>query len=842
MAKNKVKQDEATTEQPTPVEPAGFVEGGERVGEVDVRIALGIIDRFSEGLYSSPNKAFEELISNSYDAGAHSVWVRVPESLDNQDAILAVMDDGISMDLGGLQELWEVGVSHKREDEADAPAGRPPIGKFGIGKLATYVLAEKLTYICRTSDEYLAVTMDFGRVEGGMADPRPMSLHVFQLNEEEAKKSLQQALGEDDDLVEHLFGRGQPSTWTAAVLSDLKDRGRGIQPGRLRWILRTALPVGDEFKLWLNKDRLTSPREEGDRDWDFEVGETDAEIEDWPYSDKIAHDDQGRKGIQLEEAGFVRGRAELFADSLKGGRAAERGRSHGFFVRVRERLINLDDESFGVDVELHHGVLTRFHMELHADGLDAHLASPRESIQESPALEEVRTYLLNVFNRARTARAKREETGDADLLAAAERIAAPPPSLTTAPLRRVLRRAVEGDDEHVRQLLGLDTDENQKEAREALDDEEPLLKEIVVEPLGHEKPLVTYAVNRRAALVNSDHPFVSNYLDEHGAAEPLRLVGASEFLTQVYMLDEDMSPAIVNKILSRRDEFLRALVNIHPRSAVVIARQLRDSKEYKNELEDAVADALELLGFEVTRIGGSGKPDGIARSRLGARETGGGSTDYSFTYDPKSSKHDAIKAATAGTQTLRKHREAYDAEYALLVAPGFQGAEDEESSIAENCANDKVTPISANDLARLVEVFPFRAVTPESLRNLFECHLPKETAEYVELVINADAPEPPPISQILGLTRAMSDREDAMDVSAMSTALRLEHDIDIPVRQLVVMLRGLAALAPKTLWYLDGRFALNASIDAAKRELAENIHEIREHVTEEFSSAIEDAG
>jgi len=237
------------------------------------------------------------------------------------------------------------------------------------------------------------------------------------------------------------------------------------------------------------------------------------------------------------------------------------------------------------------------------------------------------------------------------------------------------------------------------------------------------------------------------------------------------MLDEDLSPALVHKILTRRDEFLRALVNIHPRSAVVVARQLRDSKEYEKELEDAVADALELLGYEVTRLSGNDDPDGLARSNLGAREIGGGATGYLLTYDSKSSKNDAIKAATAGTQTLRKHRNKYRADHTLLVAPGFQGADDEESSIAENCSEDKVTPISVEDLARLVEVFPFRSVTPESLRNLFELHLPRLTSQYVDTLADADAPPAPPVLEILELIRELSDRQDAVDVSALSSRL-----------------------------------------------------------------------
>lgn len=68
----------------------------------------------------------------------------MPENLDAGDAYLAVIDDGVSMDLDGLRELWQVGVSPKRPGGGTevVHAGRPPIGKFGIGKLATYAGGE----------------------------------------------------------------------------------------------------------------------------------------------------------------------------------------------------------------------------------------------------------------------------------------------------------------------------------------------------------------------------------------------------------------------------------------------------------------------------------------------------------------------------------------------------------------------------------------------------------------------------------------------------------------------------------------------------------------------------
>lgn len=431
-------RDNTAPSERSQVAPAPFVAGGTPSGRIEVRISYGIIDRFSEGLYSSPNKAFEELVSNSYDAGARRVWVRVPEDLQAADAYLAVIDDGVSMDLEGLRDLWRVGVSPKRLPDGTEVihGGRRPIGKFGIGKLATYVLAGNLTYLCRSGRSIRAVTMDYGRAEGEIGDPTPMALTVVELSLADARTTLEIVLGDDDEAIRSLFKDDASESWTAAVLSGLKTRGREIQPGRLRWILRTALPLGDDFTLHFNGERLQSTKADATPLWEFVIGEADKSEENWSYAAWTAQDAMGRPGVRLPIAGFIRGVAQFFDMSLKGGKSDDVGRSHGFFVKVRERLVNLDDETFGIDVELHHGVLTRFRMEVHADGLDEHLSSPRESIQESAALKEVRNYLLAVFNRARSFRAKQEEQSDADLLASKERIAGPPPARKRSAGRR----------------------------------------------------------------------------------------------------------------------------------------------------------------------------------------------------------------------------------------------------------------------------------------------------------------------------------------------------------------------------------------------------------------------
>ncbi len=69
-----------------------------------------------------------------------------------------------AMDAQGLKDHWLIGISNKRR-LANLPKNRQQIGKFGIGKLATYVLADRLTHITRRNGKFYSTSMDFGAVD-----------------------------------------------------------------------------------------------------------------------------------------------------------------------------------------------------------------------------------------------------------------------------------------------------------------------------------------------------------------------------------------------------------------------------------------------------------------------------------------------------------------------------------------------------------------------------------------------------------------------------------------------------------------------------------------------------
>src|SRR6266581_7624109 len=108
-----------------------FTTIGNSTEKIDVRLSYKIVKLFSEGLYASPNKAIEELVANSFDAGALRVLVLHSANMHDQDATIAVMDDGEGMGIEELKKHWLIGVSNKRALER-LPKGRQQIGQFGI--------------------------------------------------------------------------------------------------------------------------------------------------------------------------------------------------------------------------------------------------------------------------------------------------------------------------------------------------------------------------------------------------------------------------------------------------------------------------------------------------------------------------------------------------------------------------------------------------------------------------------------------------------------------------------------------------------------------------------------
>lgn len=649
-----------------------YVSIGERLGEIPVHISYRIIELFSAGLYRSANKAIEELVANSWDAVAHRVWLCMPNSLKGPNPSVWVVDDGAGMDEEELAELWWIARSPKEGVRDDPGNERPPIGKFGIGKLATYLLANRLTYISRKNGRVLAVTMDYTAIDRESSGEETVNLDLRELRdaaEVAAALAPLRALPGGNDVADELLGnlsKGN-ATWTVAAMSNLKPLASTVSNGRLRWLLSTALPFNPKFAVTLNGTPIKSVVEDTALLKEWEIGGED----DLPTGFERGADDGG-SFVDVEGGpGPIRGRVQVFQDQLTKNKAGLIGNSNGFFVKVRDRLINVDDPLFGLE-PLSHSTFSRFRMEVRCDGLDELLASTREAVQDDAVVTRFRAFLRWEFNRARGIYDDWIRKNE-DEATAAGRVDKIPPSLSRRPLVSAVKALLEGGASQL-SLINATVDTNDvagfiRELEETLEpDGDGPIRDVVEAALGPDQFLASYDATSRVVTVNVLHPFYANFIESVGRTLPFSLLAVVEVLTEAFVF-EAAGEQVARDVVGRRDAVLRELVDQNREGPAVIAQNLREQADDEDGLEVAVTEAMRSLGYAVTRIGGKKNPDGVAVAELGVRAAGEGVRgDYSITYDAKSTGKRAVAAKTVGISTLVRHRESKNADYRTFWA------------------------------------------------------------------------------------------------------------------------------------------------------------------------------
>ena len=725
---------------------------GQPVAKIPVELSIRFLEHFSETLYSSPQKAFEELISNSWDAGADCVDVRISNALNDPNATMCVLDNGASMDADGLHELWHIAFSPKK----DTPIlyGRPVIGKFGIGKLATYVLTNKLTYICKAADGIIRrVTMDFSNIDRERDSLiSDLQLDLYDVNEADIEKALKNVY--DGDTILDLINKGVPrpegelgedefgaakteldrpgsGTWTLVVLSGLKQTGRELKTGVLRRMLKAALPFGTEMAISLNGELLSSskiafPIKE---EWvigpelkidNIDLDESEGEFSDDSDIDKYLNGTKAKRTqltkiplvasslpiphVELPEIGRVTGRVRLFEDRISGGKSEERGASNGFHVNVPGRVVNQNDPSFGEE-NLSHAAWARFRMTVRADGLNQFLVTNREQFKERRQLKIFRAFLRKVFNKVRSDYDSDQNAGlpdGGDVLVNSLGV------LSLSPLKNVVSEVLRTQPP----LPGLfddtgigDREEKQKSWKEeTAENIGNALGQVKYDRL-EDNSFVKYRIADSTIVVNKDHPFVAEHSRTKAEKELLRTVAMVNLLADVYALDIGIQPSVLGNIREYRDRLMRFRAMQSRQSGTHIAKLLlqtqHDSKNNKR-LEAALSDALRYLGFEVKDLATSGEPEGIASAYpipTQSDPTQDNPTPplYSFTFDAKSSKHEVAETGNIKLDGIVEHRDRYSADHALVVAPEFS-----QGALVTRCIQQKVTPMTARDLGKLL--------------------------------------------------------------------------------------------------------------------------------------------
>lgn len=706
-----------------------LTERGVRGRDVTVTLSNELVHILSEQMYRSPTKAIEELVVNSYDADATRCDVFVPLAPDDTPWV-AVFDNGHGMDEAGLQDLWQIGRSNKRDSDVKSRLQRKLIGKFGIGKLATYSIASLVTYVSKHQGEVRGVTLDYRAFQKDPTGGKPITLTVQRLTHDVL------ADGPFAEVFNRLDVSGEvgSANWTLVVLEDLKPKMGRIRRRDLNWVLSSAMPLGSSFTLRLNGTEVESRKATFEEIARFSVT-------DLPASKlKSLEENTGsnwrvENGALLSDTfpGGISGSVLVTAQSLYTGKSGDLARSHGFFVRVRERLVDEADPLFGLE-PLSYSVFNRFRADLKADDLDAYVTAPREGFGISDEVSEFRLVLAELFYEARSRyeaamkeRAEQERRGKEDERSVIDK------ETVELPLADALSRLGvnedDGSDDEARGH-GADADNSWFYVRLPADaDRMALIEELLGTErkryrfsetgAGRSGRMVELDLAESTFLVNTDHPVVQAHTDP--VAQPLlEDMLAAEVMLEVYMRAAGVAGPTVGSILERRDLLLRGLAADHIASPAAIAADLRLSADNETELEINLVIAARALGFVAKHLSGAGRADGIARYNV---YPGG---EQRITLEAKSST-EVPSLGAIDFAGLREHMKDEGALGCLLVAPAYPGeSRGADAAAAKRAEEQQVSCWTVEQLATVVE----RAE---------ERHLGAD--DVVRIVQNAFAPE-----------------------------------------------------------------------------------------------------
>ena len=803
----------ATTSPKPPKVKELFLSAGQKIGQIPVKISYRIIELFSDGLYASPTKAIEELVSNSFDAGATNVHVILSSDPTADDALIAVIDDGESMNELGLQKHWIIGLSQKRS-LSRLPKHRKQIGKFGIGKLATFVLAKKLTHICKRGDKYFAVTMDYAQIpqgkEEGIEDEEVV-LPLRKLTQEEARQALPPALFGKSPGFEAipLFGNKAPESWTIAIMSSLKDLSKEIQIGRLEWVLKTAMPICPDFKLYLDGNwlRPTKFDQKPAKSWilgkDIKPDSGDLESLNISLSPNKKAATVHKFGLQHPVIGRITGSVEVYESPL----TEHIHRSHGFFIYVHERLINPDDSHFGISPNsLRHGTFSRFRMIVHIDELDKELRSSRENVRDTQLKINAQAFLLAIFNIARNYLQGLDESQTPGMKAAMT-IKQTPGSLTFRPVIGLLESGLAGKSSP--RLLNFPKNLSKKEAEDFVNDtkakveaEGGLSCRIEQKELLSQDGIAIFDVGNQVLYINTLHPFVAAYREDFERDDTLNLLCMAEVLTETYLYNVGLENSQVADAMLMRDELLRQLARRSmKRTANFVARDLLDSSTNQLQFERELVNTFDSLGFEAVHVGGKGKHDGIASAHLAA-DGGGKQRSYKVSLEAKSKESAGKKVQDLNIARIASHRDKTNCDHALVVGADFTLSSADTAPVSDARqnkiqTNKSITLIRAHDLAKLVRLRALLHIRLDRLQELFTtCVSPKESADWIDKLAKEKHVKPP-YKQILEIIWKLQKEVsgEAVEFAAVTTALRLQKDIKLTKPELVNLCKAMEQMA-----------------------------------------------
>jgi hypothetical protein len=174
-----------------------------------------------------------------------------------------------------------------------------------------------------------------------------------------------------------------------------------------------------------------------------------------------------------------------------------------------------------------------------------------------------------------------------------------------------------------------------------------------------------------------------------------------------------------------------------------------------------------------------------------------------------------------------EHRAKYKVDYSLIVAPGYS-----DGALANRCAQQKVTPITAKDLGKLLEyTVQYGAIPLPSLREMFAKYNPDEVSEWVTgLEVKLKTSRPLTITVFLKALELLKGKiPDALAASTIAYECREKLGAkSVKNADVVAIALGLSIAVPDLIGVVGDNIIVNASPERVAEAVKTQLEQLQE--------------
>ncbi|EAA7021441.1 ATP-binding protein [Salmonella enterica] len=296
--------------------------------KLKLRYSHNIIEHLGLKLYQNkPTNVIAELISNSWDADAQNVWIEIA-----QDKV-SITDDGCGMSYTELMnDYLIIGKKKRSKDNITEKTARQRnmMGRKGIGKLAPFGIAKKLTLITISKEEklYNWIQLDLSKMLSEENDDSPNDSIIYEptiLADNIPIEKIDTALKlEYKKILDKLKESG-----TAIILEDLSLK-KIISSEKLKESVGqrfTVTLLSDDFNVYINETKVSEKEalpnfykrypESGYEDQTLTINGQDRQVRYWVGFVESAEWPQDQAGVGIYAHGKL-AQDRPFVFGLKG--------------------------------------------------------------------------------------------------------------------------------------------------------------------------------------------------------------------------------------------------------------------------------------------------------------------------------------------------------------------------------------------------------------------------------------------------------------------------------------------------------------------------------------------